>query len=84
MAKNGKLLLFETQTCEKFAEVESEGLDVFFPTAVRGWSDVLDCRIAPYDARSIEENCEFALGCRKFYILVHASQVTETPTASKE
>lgn len=83
MASDGKLYLYETSTAAKFAEVESQGLDVFFPDEVRGWADVLDCRIAPYDGKSIEENCEYAIHVRKFYILVTEQQV-EQSTPPKE
>lgn len=74
-----KLYLYETRTCRQFAEVEADGLDVFFPQSVRGWPDVLDCRIAPYDDRTLEENCEYAAHVRKFYILIREDQLPQTP-----
>lgn len=86
MAGSGKLYLYETESCTRFAEVESEGLDVFFPSAVNGWTDVLDCRISPYDSQSLEENCDYAQHVRKFYILVTESQVAQStpPTGDDE
>jgi len=79
MAATPKLYLYDTASCQQFAEVEAQGLDVFFPDSVRGWADVLDCRIPPYDSRTLEENCEYATHVRKFYILVAQSQIPETP-----
>ena len=83
MATTGTLYLYETSSGEQYAEVEQDGLDVYFPSEVRGWSDVLDCRIPPYDGKSIEENCEYAIHVRKFYILVTEAQV-EQSTPPKE
>jgi hypothetical protein len=85
MAGSGKLYLYETESCTRFAEVESQGLDVFFPHSVHGWSEVLDCRIAPYDSQSLEENCEYAEHVRKLYILVTESQVAQsTPPTTRD
>ena len=78
MATDAKLYLYETDTCAQYAEVEQEGLDVFFPPEVGGWSDVLDCRIAPYTEQSLEENCHYASHVRKFYILVTHEQVEQS------
>ncbi len=77
-ASDAKLFLYDTATVSQFAEVESEGLDVFFPESVRGWSDVLDCRIPPYTERTLEELCEYAFEVRKFYVLVTEDQVTSS------
>jgi hypothetical protein len=74
-----KLYLYRTDTLERTDEVVVEGLDVFFPPYVRGWSDVLDCRPSPYAERSIEHNCKFAAGVHKRFILVSASQIHEPP-----
>lgn len=76
-----KLYLYKTETLERADEVASEALDVFFPPYVRGWSDVLDCRTEPYTSRSIEENCKFALGVHKRFILVSSAQLHEPPGA---
>jgi len=74
-----QLYLFDTTTDEQIAEVESEGLDVFFPSGI-GWTQVLDCRIPPYTEKSIEENCHIAEHVRKEYILVTDDQIRdETP-----
>jgi hypothetical protein len=66
--------LYETKTQERRDQVRVEALDVFFPDYVRGWSDVLDCRTEPYRERSVEQNCKFALGVHKRFILVAADQ----------
>ena len=74
MSESGTFFLYDTETHDRVAEVESEGLDLFFPDFVDGWTDVLDCRITPYTSKSIEENCHFAEHVRKPYILVSANQ----------
>lgn len=76
-----KLYLYKTDSLERADEVAVEALDVFFPPYVRGWSDVLDCRPSPYAERSIEQNCKFAAGVHKRFILVAASQIQEPPGA---
>ncbi len=75
MAQSGKLFLYDTTTLAQVHAVEQDGLDVFFPPPI-GWTEVLDCRIAPYDGRPIEVNCEYATHVRKSYILVTEAQVT--------
>lgn len=78
-----KLYLYETRHCSRHAQVEVEGLDVFFPDDVDNWTDVLDCRIKPYTEHSLQENCEYAVGVRKKFILVTDAQVAQEapPTA---
>jgi len=68
------LFLYDTSSFQEYAQAQSSGLDVTFPPRIT-WSDVLDCRIAPYTERSIDENCTFALGVHKAYILISAAQV---------
>lgn len=51
-----------------------DGLDVYFPDGVDGWTDVLDCRVEPYTEKSIRENSTFAHHVHKKYILVSAAQ----------
>lgn len=74
MSESGTFFLYDSETHDRVAEVDSEGLDLFFPEFVDGWTDVLDCRIAPYSSKSIEENCDFAEHVRKPYILVSPNQ----------
>ncbi len=62
----------------EFAAVEAEGLDVYFPAGVFGWSDVLDCRPEPYKDMSLEENGDFAHHVAKKYILVASSQLSNS------
>ena len=62
--------LYNSETQERLNDVIVDGLDVIFPDFVHGWSDVLDCRIPPYTGLTVEENCNFAIGVRKYYILV--------------
>lgn len=82
--KSAKLFLYSTADGSRHAEVQAAGLDVYFPPDVRGWSDVLDCRIPPYDSQSIEKNCEFATHVRKYYILVTDKQVAlQTPPTAE-
>ncbi len=71
------LFLYETSTSQEYAQAESQGLDVTFPPRIT-WSEVLDCRIEPYTSRSMDENCRFALGVHKAYVLVKSSQVEPT------
>lgn len=74
---NHTLHLFDAHTTEDLGQVESTGLDVYFPPQVGGWADVLDCREKPYTEQSIAENCSFALHVHKKYILVEASQIAQ-------
>jgi hypothetical protein len=75
MSKAGqKLFLFEAATVHDMGAVESTGLDVHFPPHIR-WSDVLDCRIEPFASRTIADNCQFATGVHKAYILVSQATV---------
>ena len=74
-ANNERLFLFDVSTHEQVAEIEYDNLDVYFPAGVHGWSDVLDCRPEPYDAKSVDENCEFAHHVAKKYILVPESSL---------
>jgi hypothetical protein len=77
MKKGTTLLLYETDRCKRFAEVEADGLDVDFPPEVGSWSHVLDCRIEPYTEHTLEENCHLAQHVRKRFILVTAEQAVE-------
>ncbi len=74
MSEAGTFFLYESESHRQVAEVESEGLDLFFPDFVDGWTDVLDCRITPYTSNTIEENCHIAEHVRKPYILVTRAQ----------
>ena len=76
-SSQGKLFLYDVKTKERVAAVETHGLDVVFPPEIHGWSDVLDCRPAPYPSKTLEENCEFAYGVHKKVILVSAAQLSE-------
>lgn len=81
MSDSGTFFLYESEAHQQVAEVESEGLDLFFPDFVDGWTDVLDCRIEPYKSNSIEENCHIAEHVRKPYILVTPAQAeADSPT----
>ena len=62
--------LYDTETAQHVGDAQAQGLDVYFPEFVRGWSDVLDCRVPPYLGVPIEENCKLAYGVRKKFILV--------------
>lgn len=84
MASSGKLYLYDTTTGAQFGTADQDGLDVFFPVGVRGWADVLDCRISPYTEQSLEENCEYAVGVRKFFILVTEQQVEASRPVTTE
>lgn len=64
----------DSDTPEKFGEAEVEGLDVYFPDGVDGWTDVLDCRVEPYTEKTLLENSIFAYHVHKKFILVAASQ----------
>lgn len=72
MTPSSNLELFDTTSLSSVAQVRATGLDVAFPDGIT-WSEVMDCRIEPYTSKTIEENCIFALGVHKFYILVAAS-----------
>ena len=76
-----KVYLYETDSCRQYASVQVVGLDIYFPSRVAGWTDVLDCREEPYTERSLAENCSYAVHVRKKYILVGEAQIAqETPT----
>lgn len=72
-----KLVLVEVGTMQEFQDVTSAGLDVNFPAGIC-WSDVLDCRIAPYAERTVEENCDFADHVHKTFILIAADHLGRT------
>lgn len=77
-----KLYLYTTEDCARFGEARGRGGDVEFPPAVHGWTEVLDCRVEPYTAKSLAENCDLAHHVRKKYILVGDDQLSkEHPTA---
>lgn len=77
---DSSLYLYDASTGEQLDTVERSGLDVFFPPQVAGWTDVLDCREAPYTEQSIADNCAYALRVHKKFILVEGSQIAqETP-----
>lgn len=82
MPQSDKLYLYDTASRRQADEARQDGLDVHFPAGV-GWTDVLDCRTPPYDARSIDVNCEYASHVRKVYILVTEDHVVQStpPTA---
>lgn len=83
-APQDKLYLYDTSTGERFAEVDHDGLDIYFPEDVHGWSDVLDCRPEPYADQSIEDNCHFAEHVHKKFILVSEAQIArQTPPSSE-
>ena len=74
------LYLYRSSTGDEAGEAEKSGLDVYFPSGIDGWTDVLDCREEPYTEQSIAENCAYAQRVHKKYILVHESQIAqETP-----
>lgn len=76
-----KLYLYSADECIRFGEVQGRGGDVEFPTSVRAWTDVLDCRVEPYTEHSLAENCEIAHHVRKRFILVSEEQLSkENPT----
>lgn len=70
-----KLFVVDVHAPHTTTEVSSSGLDVYFPDFVRGWSDVLDARIAPYTSQQLEEICHFAAHVHKKYVLVASSQL---------
>ncbi len=75
-----ELYLYKAKTAEQSGTAEKAGLDVYFPSDVAGWTDVLDCREEPYTEQSIAENCAYARRVHKKYILVEESQIAqETP-----
>jgi hypothetical protein len=76
-----KLYLYDTEDCTRFSEAFGRGSEVNFPPTVHSWTDVLDCRHAPYTGKSLAENCEIAHHVRKKYILVEEAQISkENPT----
>lgn len=83
MAHAGKLYLYDTKSGAQTHSPSQEGLDVMFPDGI-GWTEVLDCRIAPYESKSIEANCEYAQGVRKYYILVTEAQVAKSTPPTED
>ncbi len=82
-ANSDELLLIDVHTGSTLAEVETSGLDVFFPAGI-GWTEVLDGRIAPYTEQAIEDVCHFAEHCRKEYVLVGRSQLNQVEVEPTE
>lgn len=83
-SSHNQLFLYDAFSEEKLTQIEAQGLDVFFPDYIRGWSDVLDCRAEPYPSKSIHENCHFAQHVHKNYILVSASQIAKETLPSSD
>ena len=73
MNPDAKLSVYDTHSKERAGSAHASGLDVSFPDGVRGWPDVLDCRVEPYRSRSIDENCAFATHVHKPFILIDES-----------
>lgn len=46
-----------------------DGYEVW-PAGVHGWTHALDCRIEPYNERSLEENLDFAKSVHKQVVVV--------------
>lgn len=77
--------LYDADTAQEAGTAEKSGLDMYFPSDVAGWTDVLDCRDEPYTDQSIAENCTFAQRVHKNYILVDESQIAqETPAVDEQ
>jgi len=81
-----ELILIDSETEREAGRAELDGNDVIFPDEFHGWTDVMDCRHAPYTDQSLEENCHIASHVRKPYILITSDQFevdepTETDAA---
>lgn len=74
---NTTFYLFKAEDASRAGHANGHAGDVDFPTSVGGWTEVLDCRHTPYTEQTIAENCEFALGVRKVYILVNEAQLSK-------
>jgi hypothetical protein len=53
--------------------------DVVFPVAVRGWSDVLDCRLHPYSEKTLDDLRHYGVHVNKPYLLVSSSLLEREP-----
>ena len=74
--------LFATENYTQVATATGHGGDISFPATVRGWTEAMDCRHAPYTEQSITENCDVARHVRKKYILVNQDQLPDEHTAA--
>lgn len=68
--------LFKAEDASRAGSAQGHAGDVDFPAEIGGWTSVLDCRHTPYTEQSIAENCEFAVGIHKQYILVNEGQLS--------
>ncbi len=55
--------------------------DIEFPSEVRGWSDVLDCRLHPYNHKDIAALRHYGEHVNKLYLLVPESVIRTAPLA---
>ena len=70
MSESGRMFLINRKSGERFGPLAGEKGDVQFPSQVRGWGDVLDCRHVPYTEKSIDELKHFAEHIHKDFFLI--------------
>lgn len=56
--------------------------DVQFPEEVRGWSDVLDCRLHPFAEKDLPQLRHFGAHVNKRYLLVSETVIRRAPLAA--
>jgi hypothetical protein len=74
--------LFNTEDCTRAGSAAGHAGDIEFPASVGGWTEVMDCRHAPYTDKSLAENCDIASHVRKKYILVDEAQLSNEHPSS--
>ncbi len=75
MAESSKQYLVHAEEGTQFGPLSGTRGDVEFPSMVRGWSDVLDCRHKPYTGKTLAELRHFAHHVNKRFILVHEASL---------
>lgn len=75
MSENEKPQLIEVATGNNLGALDGTKGDLTFPDRVRGWADVLDCRHGRYLKMSLEDIRHEAEHVRKYYLVMHESQL---------
>lgn len=70
MADGGNLFVVRVSDGETTGPLGGSRGDVEFPSEVRGWSDVLDCRHPPYTEKDIAALRHYGVHVNKLFLLV--------------
>ena len=78
------LFLIHVEHGARLGPVKASRGDVEFPAEVRGWSEVLDCRVRPYTDKSLDELLHFGNHVHKVYLLVYEGQLLSETLVSEQ